>query len=206
MLGASPRRARTKRGTRLALTFAAVLALHALGGWLLLMNTRLLVRIPTPGSIELIYLPPIIAPAEQPRRVSPSPRRSRQEPAVAPSAAPVPEAPIENRAPRIDWSAEMARAAQDAAEAASAPKPKDFGFPHAKGAQPPKAHEFGWDRAHTHRVESLAQGGLLVHLNDNCVLVFFPLPFVGCTLGHSPASGDLFKPMGEAAAESGSMQ
>jgi hypothetical protein len=197
-MGATVRRA-TQRRTRLALTFAAVLALHALGGWLFLMKTRLLVTIPKSASLELIYLPPTAAPAESPREAPSSLRRSRRERAAAEPAAPSASAPIENRAPRIDWSAELARVAHDAAEAASASNPRDFGFPHAKDGPAPKAPEFGWYRAHTHRVESLEEGGLLVHLGENCVLVFVPLPFVGCRPGHVPANGDLFKHMGEGA-------
>lgn len=202
-MGATIRRA-TERRTRLALTFAAVLALHAFGGWLFLMKTRLLVTIPKSASLELIHLPPTAAPAESPRVAPSSPRRSRQEraaaePADAEPAVPSASGQIENRVPRIDWSAELARVAHDAAETASASKTRDFGFPHAKDGPAPKAPEFGWYRAHTHRVEPLEEGGLLVHLGDNCVLVFVPLPFVGCRLGHVPANGDLFKHLGEGA-------
>jgi hypothetical protein len=42
-------------------------------------------------------------------------------------------------------------------------------------------------------VESIPSGGLLVNVNDNCVIVFIPFPFFGCALGKRPANGDLFK-------------
>jgi hypothetical protein len=42
-------------------------------------------------------------------------------------------------------------------------------------------------------VESIPGGGLLVHVNDNCVLVFIPLPFFACAPGKKPANEDLFK-------------
>ncbi len=77
----------------------------------------------------------------------------------------------------------------------SAPTQKDFGFPHLP-APPEKAPQFDWDYAATHRVEQIEGGGLLVHLDDHCVLVLFPLPFIGCGLGTKPANGDLFKNMG----------
>jgi len=42
-------------------------------------------------------------------------------------------------------------------------------------------------------VESIPGGGLLVNVNDNCVLVFMPLPFFVCAPGAKPANGDLFE-------------
>ncbi len=62
-------------------------------------------------------------------------------------------------------------------------------------AAPEKPPQFEWDYAATHRVEQVEGGGLLVHLNDQCVLVLFPLPFMGCGIGTKPANGDLFKNM-----------
>jgi hypothetical protein len=58
-----------------------------------------------------------------------------------------------------------------------------------------KRPEFGLDYAATHRVEGIAEGGLLVHLNDNCVLVLFPLPLAGCVNGKRKANEDLFEHM-----------
>jgi hypothetical protein len=55
--------------------------------------------------------------------------------------------------------------------------------------------EFGWDRSHTHRVESLEDGGLLIHLNDRCVLVLMPFPLPFCGIGKIQARGDLLERM-----------
>jgi len=38
-------------------------------------------------------------------------------------------------------------------------------------------------------------GGLAIHLNDHCVFLLFPLPFLGCGIGSKPANGDLFEHM-----------
>jgi hypothetical protein len=76
-------------------------------------------------------------------------------------------------------------------------QPRDFGFPHSATTPSSKPSEFGWSYAPTHRLQSLPGGGLLVNLNDNCVLVFAPLPFFACALGKKPANGDLFKHMND---------
>jgi hypothetical protein len=85
------------------------------------------------------------------------------------------------------------RVARDSTAAETSRKPLNFGFPHASTTPSSKPPEFGWSYAATHRVESLPGGGLLVKLNDNCVLVFNPLPFFFCAPGKKPANGDLFK-------------
>jgi hypothetical protein len=94
----------------------------------------------------------------------------------------------------VDWAGELERAAR---ESVTPPplQPRDFGFPHASTTPSPKAPQFGWSYAPPHRVQSLPGGGLLVNLNDNCVLVFSPLPFFFCAPGKMPANGDLFKHM-----------
>jgi hypothetical protein len=99
--------------------------------------------------------------------------------------------------PPVDWVGELSRAATDAASKQSAQKPKDFGFPHSPAAATAKPPQFGWDYASTHRLESLPGGGLLVRLNDNCVLVLLPLPFAGCAIGKRKAKGDLFEHMSD---------
>jgi len=96
--------------------------------------------------------------------------------------------------PPTDWAAELSRTARDAASDKLTPNTRDFGFPHPL-ATPDKPAQFGWNYAATHRVESLPQGGVLVHINDNCVLILFPLPFVGCAIGKMKANGNLFEHM-----------
>jgi hypothetical protein len=101
--------------------------------------------------------------------------------------------------PGVDWNAELERAGKDSLPE-PAPARRDFGFPHRSppaAAMPP---EFGWDYAATHRVESLPGGGLLINLNDRCVLLLAPLPFAMCGIGTQPANGELFEHMRDAAA------
>jgi hypothetical protein len=176
---------------------AAVLALHVVLSWLLLARTREL-SIPSGyQSLEIVLIPP------QPKKAEPSPsavqrprppskRQSAPSSSIAPIAPPQSEPNAAPAAP-VDWAAELGRAAEEAARAAGRPKPRDFGFPEMD--TPTKSAEFGWDYAATHRTQSIPGGGLLVNLNDNCVLVFVPLPFVFCRPGHKPANGELFKGM-----------
>ena len=187
---------------------AAVLALHATLCWLLLRGARS-ARIPRGSqSLEIVVLAPA---APTPSR-RPLPERAGRPPskstATSPSAPAAPAAPEPEpdgalRA-RVDWDAELARAAAAAADAAAAatarPKPKDFGFPAAE-TPPAKRPQFGWDYAATHRIQPIEGGGLLVNLNDNCVMVFLPLPFVLCKPGHKPANGELFRHMSPLAGE-----
>jgi len=130
---------------------------------------------------------------------SPSLRSSRHptHPAVETTSptAPLPTLPDGSRSPitgPIDWYGELERAAS--AHSDEATSRNDFGFPH----RPPTTADypqFDWDYARTHRVESLPQGGLLIHLNDNCAMVLSPLPFAVCGVGKRKANGELFKRM-----------
>jgi hypothetical protein len=174
----------------------AVLTLHALVLWLLLTRTR--VSITTASqSIEIVLIPrpPAAEPRRRTARDRAAQRSSGRSASHSPSSPPPAPEPLEDTSPPapVDWDAELARAAQNAARAAGGEQPRDFGFP--KIDTPPKQAEFAWDYAATHRVERIPEGGLLVNLNDNCVLVFLPLPFVFCRPGHKPANGELFRGM-----------
>ena len=188
--------------TQYLLIGAAVLALHAVICWLLLYKVRMLALPEVAQSLELLWIPPSpppVPPVEEPgkaaSKASKPSKRARAERAWA--------APEENPAasqspvltPPIDWQAELAREAAAAASAKSDHRFREFDFPRRF---PPaaRAPEFAWDRNHTHRVESVP-GALLVHLNDNCVLVMAPLPFVFCRPGKRPANGDLFDHMND---------
>jgi hypothetical protein len=183
-----------REGRRHVVVIASVvLALHCGVLWLLLARSRVSI---TTGSqsIEIVLIsPPRVRSAAEDRTVRSHPKQN-----VAPSPpftpSPVPEPPQDDtaRAP-VDWDAELARAAEDAARGVAGEKPRDFGFP--KIETPAKRAEFAWNHAATHRVESIPGGGLLVNLNDNCVLVFVPLPFVFCRPGRKPANGQLFHEM-----------
>lgn len=97
--------------------------------------------------------------------------------------------------PPVDWASELTRTVRDAAPEESVQKSREFGFPHRAAAPAGNPPQFGWDYAAIHRIEAIPEGGLLVHLNDNCVLVLFPLPLAGCAIGTSKANGHLFDHM-----------
>jgi hypothetical protein len=180
---------------------AAVLALHAALCWLLLSGARGVRIARGSQSLEIVLLAPA---ALTPSR-RPLPERAGRPPSKSTAASPSPPAAPEPEPdgavhPRVDWDAELARAAEAAAAGAARPKPKDFGFPAAE-APPAKRPQFGWDYAATHRIQPIDGGGFLVNLNDNCAMVFLPLPFVFCKPGRKPANGELFRHMSPLAGE-----
>jgi hypothetical protein len=102
--------------------------------------------------------------------------------------------------PSIDWSRASELAAERQADAMEAARRRDRGFT-AHGtdrnfASPsPAPPEFHWDHAHTHRVEPIASGGLVINITDRCVLVIAGLIMPACSLGKIEARGDLFEHM-----------
>jgi hypothetical protein len=98
----------------------------------------------------------------------------------------------------IDWNAEAALAVEQQARLAMSSRPRALDK-HGAGADlngglgPDREGkpEFGWDRSHTQRVESLEGGGILIHVNERCVVVLIPFPFPFCGIGKIPARGDL---------------
>jgi hypothetical protein len=193
-----------KRARRLSV-IAFVVALHAGVCWLLLEATRALKIGTAASSLELIYLTPDVP--ESVRR-TPAPARPSQPPVQQraaipalnrrqslsqPSAAPAAEEDNAIHAP-IDWANELNRTARESASGESAPKPREFGAPHAAPTPPAKPPEFGWSRSRTHRVER-GPGSVGIHLGDHCVIALSPLPSVVCTPGKKEANGDLFKHM-----------
>jgi hypothetical protein len=177
---------------------AAVLALHAVIFWLLIAKVWVLAGPEIAQSLELLWIPPApqAPPHEEPEKGTPkaskTPKRRLPEPSQAANESAAPS-PSPSLAAPIDWQAELAREAAAAASAKSDQHFREFDFPR-RSAPAAKAPQFAWDRNHTHRVESVP-GALLVHLNDNCVLVMAPLPFVFCRPGKRPANGDLFDHM-----------
>jgi hypothetical protein len=105
----------------------------------------------------------------------------------------------------IDWNAEADRTIAQQAQLAMAAPPRALDK-HGAGADlngglgpdRERKSDFGWDRSHTHRVEGIEGGGILIHINERCVLVLFPLPFAGCGIGKIPVRGDLFEHMHDA--------
>jgi hypothetical protein len=104
------------------------------------------------------------------------------------------EGSASDHGPPVDWAAELERGAREATAESPVPH-RDFGFPHVPAGAVPKRPEFGWYHAGTHRVESLPEGGILVNLNDRCVMVIAPLPFAFCRWGKPPVNGTLFDHM-----------
>ena len=107
----------------------------------------------------------------------------------------------------IDWNAEADRAVTQQAQLAMAAPPRALDkhgagadFNGGLGPDRERKSDFPWDHSHTHRIEGIEGGGILIHINEHCVLVFFPLPFGGCGIGKIPVRGDLFEHMHDAPA------
>jgi hypothetical protein len=191
------------RRIRIACIVALVFALHLTALWGLLTNSRFILKPMDSQGFEIVLIPRSLdlqqqaAASETKRHESTQARLRRQPPS---GGAPNQPAPAEEESNAIhgpiDWANELGQTAKDATADKSAQTPKDFGFPHRPSA-PAKAPQFEWDYAATHRVESIDGGGLLLHLDDRCVLVLFPLPLIGCGIGTKPANGELLKHMGD---------
>jgi len=95
--------------------------------------------------------------------------------------------------PATDWNSELEREAKNIASGGESQQRRDFGFPHH--APSTKTPTFDWDRVHTHRVEIMPEGGVVIHLSDKCVMVFMPLPFALCGIGKKEANGHLLDHM-----------
>ena len=185
---------------------AVLLLVVAIHGALLLVASRRASRLDTRSEEPLIFLAlpehaPALAPsapvAERSRKpVAPRDTQLVTIPTPAqPSAADKPPAPI-------DWNSESELAIKQQAGLAMTIPPRALDkhgagadFNGGLGPDRDKKPEFGWDRTHTQRIEPIEGGGMLIRLSDHCVLVVFPLPFVGCGVGKIPVRGDLFNHM-----------
>jgi hypothetical protein len=193
----------------------AILALvAALHGALLLIAAHWQTRLDWRGEESLIFLP-------LPSQVQSS-EEEAPPPAVAPHKKsspahdtqlvtipiPVPP-PVEQPPANIDWNAEAALTAKQQARSAAAPRPRALdkhgagtGFDGGLAPDQGMAPEFGWDRAHTHRIEALEGGGSLLWINDRCFIVMAGLiPFPMCGIGKIPVRGDLFDHMHDSPAQ-----
>jgi hypothetical protein len=188
-----------RRQTRLLLTLSLVLGVHLIVVWLLVSSAQLSLKIKS-GSLQLVWIarpvssetaPEGETSAQKARKTLPHNRVDRT-PAVSSIA---PRSTDEDHAthPAPDWTEELHLAARDAIAKELAQKRRELDFAHAFPTQPKKPQQFAWNYAATHRIEAIPEGGMLVHLNDNCVLIIFPLPFIGCGIGKHPANGDLFE-------------
>jgi hypothetical protein len=190
---------RFRQRARFLLTIALVLGLHLTIISLLVATTRRTTTGGTSEAIEIVFYP-LPTPSNESK---PTVRRAESAAVVrqgkhnAPARADLsPRSSEQGGTPAsVDWANELTRAARDAVPEGSTQNSRDFGFPHRPAASASNPPQFGWDYAATHRIESIPEGGLLVHLNDNCVLVLFPLPFVGCGIGKRKANAHLFDHM-----------
>jgi hypothetical protein len=175
-----------------------VLGVHLGIIWFLLSSPRLLLKTKS-ESVQLVWIarpaqletaPERATTTRRPRNIPPRNQVDRS-PALS-SATPSNEQ--DNAVhPMPDWTEELHLAAKNAVANQFAQKGHESDFAHTFPALPKKLQQFAWNYAATHRIEAIPGGGMLVHLSDNCVLILFPLPFVGCGIGKRPANGDLFE-------------
>jgi hypothetical protein len=194
---------------------AVLLLVAAIHAALLIVAARWVIKVETQRKAPLVFL----ALPEPGRARAPTesvPALQRKHP-VAPHdtqlvtiPTPAPQATADAPPAPVDWHAEADLAIEQRAESAMAPAPRALDK-HAAGADlngglgpdPKQKADFGWDYSHTHRVENIEGGGILIHINDRCVLVLFPLPFGGCSIGKIAARGDLLDHMHDAPALDG---
>lgn len=152
-------------------------------------------------SMTLIVIPPVAVPRViVPERVISVPARSRESADSPPVIPAETTTPIEERAP-IDWASEAALAARHRADAVELERRRARGFtPEAQGREPetqvPPAPEFGWSRT-AQRVETLPEGGILIHVSERCVIVVSVVMLPACGIGEIPVKGDLFEHMND---------
>lgn len=94
----------------------------------------------------------------------------------------------------IDWQ-QAIRGEVRAQETRRGARKLQFGLPQAAAPEPAASPEFGWYYARTHRVQMLPAGGMLINLNDRCMLVVYGTLFPVCRVGDIPANGHLFDHM-----------
>jgi len=185
---------------RKVLVFLLVCAMHAVLGLFLLAASRGLTLHTQARSFELLVLAPTPLPL-------PTSSTVKQQSAVPRSGYGSTRRRVVNQekvvesgtqgneiTPHIDWNAELVQAARAAADTDPKPPIKNFGFP-TRSPTIKDYPRFDWDYARTHRVESFPEGGIAIHLNDNCVLVLSPFPFPLCSPFKRKANGELFKHM-----------
>lgn len=125
------------------------------------------------------------------------PLREVPPPAARTQSMTLPRAAEPGPRPPIDWRQAMQGEVR-AQEALARARKLRFGFPQRPAPPPRAAPAFGWDYAHTHRLEALPRGGMVINLSDHCKLVIYGLMFFpACTAGKIPVEGQLFGHMHE---------
>jgi hypothetical protein len=155
---------------------------------------------------RVYLLPPPSRAAASPANAS---KHTAPEKSVARHETPAPFSPAPGAGAKspaaIDWAAAAQAAAERQGELAATPEPRALDkhgagtdFNGGLGPDHARPPEFGWDHARTHRIEPLRGGGTLVWVNDQCVIILFPIPFAGCAIGKIPVRGDIFDHMRDA--------
>lgn len=154
-----------------------------------------------PLAVTIFEVPGRASPATLPRQ--PPSRLLPPRPAMAksrsllrlPPARPItpPTAAGASAHPPVDWQQAAQREVRELASRSHTRK-MQFGFPQMPESAPPRP-QFGWDYAHTHRVEALPGGGTIINLTDRCALVVYVILIPVCKIGHIPANDHLFDDM-----------
>ena len=182
-----------RRGAALVGVGAAHVAVVAC----LLVVTRVSQQRPADSEPPLLWIPLPALP------IKASPLSLRQASGPARASAPVLEEsrPQDQRSEQshpIDWHAEATSTAihEVGRDEAEQRRIHALATPHSPMFDNrQKAPEFHWDYAATHRVEASEEGGYLIHLNDQCVLVIAMMFMPVCATEKPPARSDLFEHM-----------
>jgi hypothetical protein len=135
---------------------------------------------------------------------TPPPRPAARTRLVQPAPLGLPDTESRNEtAPgAIDWGREAEISAAHGLQAEQEARRRASAFARARGGSgislapnPYRTHEFGWSRAHTHRIEPIEDGGTFIWINDRCGVVLKGLVIPVCRLGKIAARGDLFEHM-----------
>ncbi len=189
----------TRPGPRILL-FVFVALAHIAAYWLVKLDRLATVVWNAPVTAELVLLPLLdAAPVPEPetrqrsRRIKPV-RTPVGSSASTKRATSPPQLDSATAAPHFDWIAEAQRAALEAADAESKPKPRSFDRRRAPDDRIKPRPEFAWSHARTHRVETSPNGVTAININDRCTIVLaFPIPL--CNFGKKKGRGDLFDHM-----------
>jgi hypothetical protein len=187
--------------------FIGVAAMHAILLWVFSWSEPIPVLARRDANESLVFL--ILPNRTPPSYEQDLPHQGPSQPPTAnplltprPRQPPSVEEPPGEKAPlTIDWTAETELAAEHQAQLA-ANSPHRALDSRASGADlngglgpgSRKEPEFGWSHSRIHRVESLAEGGSIIWINDRCFIAavgLIPLPF--CRIGKIAARGDLFE-------------
>ena len=164
----------------------------------LLVVTRVSMQRPADSGPPLLWIPLPALP------VRPAPLSLRPASGAARANAP----PLEESRPQdlprseqshpTDWHAEATSTAihEVGRDEAEQRRTHALAIPHSPMFDNrQKGPEFHWDYAATHRVEASEEGGYLIHLNDQCVLVIAMMFMPVCATEKAPARSDLFEHM-----------